>query len=329
MANYIEIAKSYVRAGYSVIPVNSTKSPAIAAWGKLQIAPPTEAECEKMFSDCWGFALLTGGSSRVWLLDVDCKYDLSGTLWEDLKNSIPKTILEKAYVQSTMNGGYHLAFIVPENKVEPNAKYASRYTTEYEKHETYLQAFKSPELRRNALKIALQDSSRVLLESRGGSSSKVCGGFFLMPPSPGYKHIYGKLQEITEDEYDVVVDIARSFNEVIKEDTKLQTYDNGDWVQTPFDHFSEEGDAVELLINAGWNIISENKQVIRFKRPGLVSSASSALYDKESRIFSCFTTSSCFEAKSYNAVGVLANLEFDECYNSTYNYLVKNGYGKK
>ena len=328
MANYANLAKSYVKAGYSVIPVNSTKSPSISNWGMFQMKRPTEQECEKMFEDCWGIALLTGGEGRIWLLDIDAKYDLSGTLWDDLKKALPKSILQKAYVQSTMNGGYHLAFKIPAEKLEPNSKYASRHTTEYEKHETYLGAFKNIETRSKALKIAMQDSSRVLLESRGGSA--ICSqGYFLVSPSPGYKHIYGKFQELTGDEYDQVVEIARSFNEVIKEDTKDATYDNGDWALTPFDHFSQEGDAVEILVNAGWNIIYENKQVIRFKRPGLVHSASSALYDKETRIFSCFTTSSAFDAKSYNATGVLAVVEFDEDYQKTFTYLIKNGYGKR
>jgi len=328
MGNYIELAKAYVKAGYSVIPVNSTKSPSIAGWGKYQMSKPTEEECEKMFENAWGIALLTGGEGRIWLLDIDAKYDMSGTLWDDLKKAIPKSILEKAYVQSTMNGGYHLAFKIPSDKLESNMKYASRYTTEYEKHETYLEAFKNVETRPKALKIALQDSSRVLLESRGGSA--ICSqGFFLIAPSPGYKHLYGKFQELSADEYDQVVEIARSFNEVVKEDTKGLSFDNGDWSLSPFDHFSQEGDAVELLLNAGWNVISENNQVIRFKRPGLVHSASSALYDKETRIFSCFTTSSAFESKSYNAVGVLSVLEFEENYNATFNYLVKNGYGKR
>lgn len=328
MGNYIELAKAYVKAGYSVIPVNSTKSPSISNWGKFQMTKPTEQECETMFENAWGVALLTGGEGRIWLLDIDAKYDLTGSLWEDLKKAVPKSILEKAYVQSTMNGGYHMAFKIPSEKLESNSKYASRYTTAYEKDETYREAFRNPETRDKAIKIAMQDSSRVLLESRGGTA--MCSqGFFLINPSPGYKHIFGKFQELTADEYDQVVDIARSFNEVIKEDTKGFTYDNGDWAVTPFDHFSQEGDAVEILINAGWNIISENNQVIRFKRPGLVHSASSALYDKETRIFSCFTTSSAFEAKSYNAVGVLAVVEFDENYQSVFNYLVKNGYGKR
>ena len=102
MGNYIELAKAYVKAGYSVIPVNSTKSPSIAGWGKYQMTKPTEEECEKMFENAWGLALLTGGEGRIWLLDIDAKYDMSGTLWDDLKKAIPKSILEKAYVQSTI-----------------------------------------------------------------------------------------------------------------------------------------------------------------------------------------------------------------------------------
>ena len=325
----IDVAKALLKKGFSVIPVNSTKNPSINRWGVWQITPMSEQEADIHFKDAWGIALLTGGQSRVWLLDIDAKYDLTGRLWTELREAIPNSILQKAYVQETMNGGYHMAFIIPAEKVEPNTKYASRHTTEYEKDFTYRENFKNPETRSKALKIAMQDSSRVLLESRGGKNAEICGGYFLIPPSPGYKHIYGKLQEISAEEYDIVVEIARSFNEVVKEDTKSQVYDNGDWVTSPFDHYNLEGDVVQVLLDYGWSVISENGDVIRFKRPGLVHSASSALFDKSSRVFTCFSTSTAFDSKSYNCCGVLAVLKFDEDYNKTFNWLVKNNWGKK
>lgn len=323
------VALKLLQGGLSVIPVNSTKSPALANWGKLQIAPMSAEEGEKHFKDAWGIAILTGGKSRVFCVDFDCKYDLTGFLWEDFRKAVPNNILEKAWVQKTMNGGYHMVFLAPPTKLFGNQKWAERPTTPAEQRFTYDLAWQNPDTRDKALRIAYGDKSRVLIETRSGSAD-LCKGFFLCPPSPGYEKIFGtKFNEISEDEYDLLEEVARSFNEIMKEDTKSVTYDNGDWAVTPFEHFSQEGDIVELLLNAGWNIISENDSSVRFKRPGLVHSASSALYDKESRIFSCFTTSTEFDVKSYNGSGVLGILEYDGDYSKTYSYLVKQGYGKR
>ena len=58
MSNYVELAKQYSKAGYSVIPVTSEKIPAIRDWSQFQTRPMTEKECETYFSNSWGIALL-------------------------------------------------------------------------------------------------------------------------------------------------------------------------------------------------------------------------------------------------------------------------------
>jgi hypothetical protein len=324
-----QTAIKLLKAGLSVIPVNSTKSPSVKSWGIWQVAPMSIEEGDKYFKDAWGIAILTGGTSRVFCIDFDLKYDITGFVWEDFRKAVPNSILEKAWVQKTMNNGYHMVFLAPPTRLNGNQKWAERYTTPSEQRSTYDLAWQNRDTRDKALRIAYGDKSRVLIETRSGSTD-VCKGFFLCPPSPGYEKVFGtKFNEITEDEYDLLEEVARSFNEVIKEDTKSLVFDNGDWEVTPFEHFCQEGDIVQLLLDAGWNIISENDNSVRFKRPGLVHSASSALYDKESRIFSCFTTSTEFDVKSYNGAGVLSILNHDSDYNKTYQFLVKNGYGKR
>ena len=65
MSNYVELAKQYSKAGYSVIPVTSEKIPAIRDWSQFQTRPMTEKECEQYFANCWGIALLMGGSKKT------------------------------------------------------------------------------------------------------------------------------------------------------------------------------------------------------------------------------------------------------------------------
>jgi len=197
MGNFIEIAKQYSKAGYSVIPVTSEKIPAIRDWSQFQTRPMTEKECEQYFSNCWGFALLCGGVKKVTGFDADLKYDLSGDIFERFKNKLPIELLKKLYVQTTKNKGYHLLFSC--DVVEPNQKLASRYTTAEEKHQTYIQAFENVKTRDKALKIATQDSMRIIFETRGGSTT-VSGGYVVMSPSPGYEFIYGKINHISTEE---------------------------------------------------------------------------------------------------------------------------------
>ena len=64
MSNYVELAKQYSKAGYSVIPVTSEKIPAIRDWSQFQTRHMTEKECETYFSNSWGIALLMGGSKK-------------------------------------------------------------------------------------------------------------------------------------------------------------------------------------------------------------------------------------------------------------------------
>lgn len=324
-----EYAKKFINKGYSVIPVNSRKNPTIPKWGRFQVNPMSLQECDELFSGAKGIAVLCGGKSRLFCMDFDLKYDLSGDLFKRFKKAVPKEILEKAYVQKTINNGYHMVFKAPDTRLFGNEKFAARYTTEYEQHDTYMEAFRDVDTRSKALKIASNDKSRVLIESRSGSAT-VCGGYFLIPPSFGYEYIYGKFTEISEEEYDILVETARSFNEVVKEETNHKMFTGIDWEKSPFEHYNEEGDAVEVLLNNGWSIVSENNYAVRLRRPGATDNISSALFDKKQRVFTCFSTSVGFDPnKSYNASGVLCTLEFDGDFSRTLPYLVQNKWGIK
>ena len=328
MSNFTDLAKQYSKAGFSVIPVTSEKVPAIKDWSVFQTRPMTEQECELNFKNCWGIALLCGGKMGVTGLDFDLKYDLSGDLFERYKQALPVSLLEKMYVQTTKNKGYHFLFSC--DKVEPNQKLASRYTTEYEKHSTYMEAFNNEKTRSKALKIALNDKMKVLLETRGGSSS-ISGGYVVMSPSPGYKYIFGKINKISVDEYDLLLETARSFNDVIEErkDIRLEKYK--EWKLSPFEDFNSRGDVLQLLFDSGWEECKgSSKKSIRLKRAGNPKSGSSALFDTETRVFNCFSTSTSFNVgKGYNPTDVLLELECENDLSKAFKYLIDNGYGEE
>lgn len=328
MTNFVDLAKKYSSAGYSVIPVTSEKIPAIRDWSQFQTRPMTERECEQYFSNCWGLALLMGGSKKTTAIDFDLKYDLSGDLFERFKKRLPEELLRKMYVQTTKNKGFH--FIFSADVVEPNQKLASRYTTEYEKHSTYMEAFNNPKTRPKALKIASNDSVRVLLETRGGSVT-VSGGYVVMSPSPGYDYIYGKINHISVEDYDLILETARSFNEVIEEKKDLRLEKYKEWKLSPFSDYNERGDVISVLLDSGWEECKGSKgKSIRLKRSGNPKSGSSALFDTETRVFNCFSTSTLFDVgRGYSPTDVFTLLECDGDLGTAFTKLVDSGYGEE
>jgi len=303
MNNYIEIAKQYSDAGFSVIPVNQDKNPAIRSWQEFQTRPMDEKECQDNFKKCHGIALLGGTQKNITFLDFDLKYSLTSDFFEKYKSLIPNKLLTKMYVQKTRNNGFHFAFMC--NKVENNQKLASRYTTPFEKHETYLGAFSDIKNRDKALKIASLDTVRVLIETRGS------GGYCLMCPTKGYEHIYGKIQEISELEYDLLLDAARSLSEVIeiKKDIRLEKY--SEWKLSPFADFNERFDTLSFLEEHGWEIIN-----------------SSGKSDNNNKILNCFSTSTLLDTnRGYTPTDLFVLFECDNDLSLAFKKVTEMGYG--
>lgn len=321
--NYTKIAKAYAKAGYSVIPVNSNKIPSIKQWKEYQNKAMTEQECDEYFTNCYGIALLCGGKNKVTAIDFDLKYDLSADLFERFKNELGKEILEKMYVQSTKNSGFHLVFSC--EKVEGNQKLASRYTTSFEQHITYMENFNNPETRDKAIKIASNDRVRVLIETRGE------GGYICINPTPNYTKVYGKLQHITEQEYEVIMSTARKFNEIaeVKKDIKTSKYD--EWKLSPFADYNNRGDVLHLLSVNGWDQVGRQYgKSVRLKRPGQTHAKSSALYDTDTHIFNVFSTSTMFDVnKGYTPSDIFVEIECNGDTVEAFKKLTALGFGEK
>ncbi len=304
-SDIIKIAKKYIINNYSVIPITQHKNPAISEWGKYLYNPMPIHDVDRLFKNSWGLALLMGGKKSLTAIDIDSKYDLTNTLWDRLQCAIGDDLLNKMWINKTTNGGYHLVFSCP--KIEGNSKLAGRETTDTEKINTFKEESSKGSKAEVALKAGFSDSSRVLIETRG------CGGYILIPPSPGYQTIKGKIQTLTVDEYDFVFDTCRSFNEYIKPVknyalSKLERDKGKDLLAS----FNQKADVVKILEDHGWSQVGVDGTRIKMKRPGNVSSKDSGWFDTESRVFWVFSTSTSFRAnEGYSAVDVLLELKYD------------------
>ena len=320
MKDLRKIAYAYKERGLTVIPVNSLKQPTVN-WNQYQDKIMSDQEIEKYFKNVYGLALICGGEGQVYCLDIDLKHSLVDNFIEELKEAVPNEILKKLWVQETPSGGYHWIFKCED--IGRNEKLANRLTTAEEKHNTYIEAFNNVKLRNNALKIASNDKTRVILETRGN------GGYFVVAPTQGYKKVYGSLQYLTKEEKDHLFEICRSFNEYSEEkkNFELNKYQGEN---NPFEEYNDRGDSLSLLLQHGWQVVSESSGYVRLKRPGSTHSASSALFDKNTRIFNVFSTSTMFDVNTgYTPVNVFIALEANGDTKEAYKKLIDLGYGKQ
>jgi hypothetical protein len=315
--------------GLQFIPVNAMKQPIVKDW---------QNSTQKYdLTNCIAVGLVCGKpSGNVEVIDIDQKYSLDGKLFDNYKRLIHETdknLLSKIVVQKTKNGGYH--FIYRCLVIGGNSKLANRRTTELERKETFNKVYEAELLKgkddAEAIKIAEKsknnDKVRVLIETRG------LGGQIVCFPSEGYEFIFGDLYsitEITQEEREVLLGIARQFNEATEEfapQFKQQKKIKG---LSSFDDYNNRGDVVGLLESNGWKVVKRQGNKVIFLRPGQASSQSSGNYDESKKWFSVFTTSSEFEPeKAYLPYAVFAILECNKDFAEASKKLYDMGYGDR
>lgn len=294
-------------SGISVIPVRANKLP-IGSWKQNQIELIDPAKNEN-FTDADGYGIVCGKvSGNIECIDIDTKYDLTGTLFNDYKKLIHENapeLLKKLVVQQTPTGGYH--FIYKCKTIAGNLKLAQRPCIPSE------------------LEQGQKQGRRVLVETRGE------GGYFMC--YPGYKVVYGqltKINEITEQERAILFTCANLFNEIndVVLDSK-QDYKESSFDLSPFEDYNSRADIVDLLESNGWTKVNTIGENIHFLRPG-GTQANSATYHTTKGVFYVFTTSTEFDSnKGYNKVQVYTILNHNGDYSAASKALYLAGYGQR
>jgi hypothetical protein len=314
--------------GIYFLPIGKNKVPTIQKW---QI-PNGKHDLNK----CYGVGILCGEpSGNLECIDVDEKYDLTGNLFERYKKTIHEIddkLLLKMVVEKTPSGGHHLIYRC--SSIAGNTKLANRPTTQEEKENTYNETLAAEKKKGKdevtakgiAEKTKGSDKVRVLFETRGS------GGQFNCFPTPGYELIFGDFQsisEITSDEREILLGVARQFNEFHEEITYQKS--KIDKVKgTSFDDYNQNGDVIGLLQSHGWQVVKQHGKKTIFLRPGQTTSQSSGNFDHEKNWFSVFTTSTEFDPqKAYLPYAVFAMLECNKDFSEASRRLYDMGYGER
>lgn len=310
--NHLLIAAyEYINNGICVIPTNENKIPC-TEWKKFQDKLITIEEAEEGFELPYAktLSVVCGKASKnLEVIDIDTKYDLTGDLFKNYLQDITDNDNELAnslLIIQTRSGGYHLYYHC--DKIEGNQKLAQRPAS-------------ADELAQNP-----NDKIRVLIETRGQ------GGYVVAPPSDGYKITRGaSIPAITPDQRDILIELARSYNEVVEPPKREYIINNTtkEFFTTPWDDYNSRGDIIGLLQQHGWKAVKQNATRTYFRRPGK-SKGVSADYHHQLRLFKSFTTSSEFEVgHAYTHYGVFKILECKGDASQAGKKLLAMGFGEK
>lgn len=305
--------KQLLNEGFSIIPVREkqegerpAKSP-YTGWKKYQTGHITEKELWEQMGERYytnAIAVICGlVSGNLEVIDIDNKNKpgVEALVFKYIQDSFPD-IWEQLRIHKSPSGGFHILYKVSGGQVPGNKKLASRPPVNGE-----------------------GEKPLCFLETRGE------GGYVLLPPSLGYS-IYkdASIPTITWEQRCDVIAICQSFNEIIKPDEKPREAKVDDYYDVnPFEHFNKSSEGERILEQFGWKYKEENTKFIWFTRPGTQSSNIHAAFLRDRRLFYFFTTNSEFETeRCYQPSTVLSKLLHNDNKKTTYQELVKKGYGQ-
>ncbi|MEL7499055.1 MAG: DUF3987 domain-containing protein [Planctomycetota bacterium] len=291
--NYLEIAKSYLSVGLSVLPAKrDQKRPALFGWKSFQSQLPTVDQIESWFeSEQEALCIVTGAvSANLELLD----FDFGAELYDAWAEQIPTQLLSRLVIESSKSGGRHVIYRCNE-PICGNIKLAQ------DRRDGQIQT---------------------LIETRGQ------GGLFLCSPTAGYDLIQGNLTDIPiliADERERLLEAAWKLNRIAAE-IHSQTANIPPADLRPGDDFNQRGDVREILKKHGWKCVKSGENQY-WRRPGKPDGWSASL--KENVFFVHSANAHPFEPeRGYPPFAVYCMLEHGGDFAAAARQLRLDGFGE-
>ncbi|MFA5833957.1 MAG: VapE domain-containing protein [Bacteroidota bacterium] len=294
LINTENAAIAYAAAGLSVLPLElpEKKPSGIASWIPLQQTIASSEEIRRWYMrPNIQVGIICGKiSNGLELLDFDEKYNIENMSlflrFSSIVESLSPGLIDKLVLEKSISNGFHLVY--KSNVIERNQKLAMRLPT--------LEEIESPKT------AGIKAGPKTLIETRGE------GGYFMCAPSIGYKIIHGSFENIpiiTKEERDILLNTARSFNEVLKEEDIINAPINLDgFDKRPGDDFNIRGDIKPVLRKNGWKSVGKNDRGEYWRRPGKTIGVSALLISgkkDEIPLFAVYSTNAHpLEANKYH-----------------------------
>jgi hypothetical protein len=288
------------------MPIRGDKKPALKEWNPLRSRLPTDNELSAWAKTFDRYALICGkGSAGVEAIDIDTKYDESGTLLARLSDLLADELMHiwsRLVVQSTPSGGKHLIY-------------------------------RCANFSGNDSSIARTgDNKHAVIETRGD------GGYILIYPSHGYTIDRGDLSQLpvlTDDERNALMDLCASFDLCPRvEAAPVASQSKYSGKKRPGDDFTERGDILPILTKHGWQPeFARGDGAVMVRRPGKAkgeghSATLHAVGHNKLYVFS--SSAHPFKPRTvYDAFAVLAILEYGGDFSQAARELARDGYGAK
>lgn len=219
----------------------------------------TREEVEQLFKgQPYGIAIITG-IVGLEAIDMDCKYDLTGTLKDDYADALKlfdvdrKKLFEKIAVEKTKSDGLH--FIYRCDNPMANSKLAGRPASEQE------------------LKVNENETRKYIIETRGE------GGLLYVAPTPGYEWLNFDITQcgkLTDEERSVLIDAAILFDDPdldtdIHKDRQRpepRTETDDDRPGDKYDRSATASTLCDLLDRQGYKYLFNRGSKAYYQRPG-------------------------------------------------------------
>lgn len=311
MNDLLKAALEYKQAGLSIVAVKDNKK-CIHYWRKYQYEIMSDDLIIETFSDSEvkGIAIVCGCiSGNLEVLDMDSKYDLTGTLFNRFCESLSQEsheLYKLLPIARTKNNGYHFFYRCTE---------MGSYTALAKRNCTDTEKMHNP-----------KEKSKVLIEVQAK------GEYVVVFPTMDYcfiQHDLKNIPHIAPNEKKLLYKIASAFNEYSEPKLKvvhtpMHYYDP----ESPFDDYNIRGDVISLLQLHGWKVVGTTPIKTYFRRPGNTDHDTSGDYNHELRLFGVFTPNTEFErGKGYKPYAVYAILECNGDFRLAAKRLIKEGYG--
>jgi len=328
-ANVYPIARAYLHAGLSVIPIrrDGSKAPSVGTWKEYQTRLPTEEELRTWYDRPKppGIAIIGGAvSGGLERLDFDVRADVLFPGWQALVEAEAPGLLDHLPLVQTPRepAGYHIYYRCVEVATPSNTKLAEDPTA--------------------------SGRERALIETRGE------GGYTIAPGSPPecherkkpWDHIGGPplttIPTITAAEREVLIRCARSFDHQPHEPASLKNWNVDVGGTRPGDDFNRRGPSwSDLLTPHGWTAARDSDGKTYWRRPGKDRGWSATTgvckSEKSGELFACFSSNaSPFEGATggrpcscYSKFAVYALLNHGGNFKAAAKELALQGYGER